>query len=61
MATGGTGDVLAGVIAALLAQGMDATAAAALGVYMHGAAGDRAAAARTSPASLIAGDVVDWL
>lgn len=58
MATGGTGDVLAGVIAGLLAQGYPATAAAALGVYRHGAAGDRAAAKRRSPASLIAGDLL---
>ncbi|MBN2981888.1 MULTISPECIES: NAD(P)H-hydrate dehydratase [Cohnella] len=61
MATGGTGDVLAGVIGGLLAQGLDAAAAAALGVYWHGAAGDRAAAGRTSPASLIASDIIEQL
>ncbi|MCM3748333.1 NAD(P)H-hydrate dehydratase [Paenibacillus pasadenensis] len=61
MATGGTGDVLAGVIGSLLAQGLPAPAAAALGVWRHGAAGDRAAAALQSPASLIAGDILDWL
>jgi len=61
MATGGAGDVLAGVIGSLLAQGLDADAAAALGVYLHGAAGDRAAAARPSPGSLIAGDIVEAL
>lgn len=58
MATGGAGDVLAGVIGGLLAQGREAAAAATGGVYWHGAAGDRASAARPSPASLIAGDIV---
>ena len=43
MATGGTGDVLTGVIAAWLAQLHDAEAACRLGVYLHGAAGDLAA------------------
>ena len=61
MATGGSGDALAGVIAALLAQGLAAEAAAALGVWLHGAAGDRAAAARPTPASLIAGDIIEAL
>ncbi|MCM2265182.1 MAG: NAD(P)H-hydrate dehydratase [Desulfuromonadales bacterium] len=41
MASGGMGDVLTGLIGGLLAQGMDAGAAAALGVYLHGLAGDR--------------------
>ena len=40
MATGGMGDVLSGIIATLLAQGMSAFAAACLGVYSHGRAGD---------------------
>ncbi|ASS66786.1 MULTISPECIES: bifunctional ADP-dependent NAD(P)H-hydrate dehydratase/NAD(P)H-hydrate epimerase [unclassified Paenibacillus] len=61
MATGGTGDVLAGIIGSLLAQGKSPAAAAALGVWRHGAAGDRAAAARRSPASLIAGDLIEHL
>lgn len=43
MATGGTGDVLTGVITALLAQGLTPFAAAQLGVYVHGRAGDLAA------------------
>lgn len=61
MATAGAGDVLAGLIAGLLAQGLSAPQAAALGVRQHGAAGDRAAAGRTTPASLIAGDIIDAL
>ena len=40
LATGGTGDVLAGAIGSLLAQGLDPFAAARLGVYLHGLAGD---------------------
>lgn len=40
LASGGSGDVLAGIVGALLAQGVDPLDAAALGVYLHGAAGD---------------------
>jgi NAD(P)H-hydrate epimerase len=43
LATGGTGDVLSGVIAGLLAQGADQREAAISGVYLHGLAGDRLA------------------
>lgn len=60
MATGGAGDVLAGVVAALLAQGLSPFDAAALGTCLHGAAGDLAAAALGEP-SLTAGDIVDHL
>ena len=42
MATGGSGDALTGIIAALLAQGTPALAAAVCGVYVHGLAGDLA-------------------
>ena len=40
MATGGTGDVLTGLIGDLVAQGLEAFTAAQLGVYLHGLAGD---------------------
>jgi NAD(P)H-hydrate epimerase len=41
LATAGTGDVLAGAIGGLLAQGLEALSAARLGAYLHGLAGDR--------------------
>jgi len=61
MATGGSGDVLAGVIAGLLAQGLAPVQAAALGVFRHGAAGDRAQAMRPSSGSLLAGEILEAL
>jgi hydroxyethylthiazole kinase-like uncharacterized protein yjeF len=60
LAKGGTGDVLAGVVGALLARGCDAWTAAVAAVFVHGRAGDLAAA-RTGQESLLAGDVVDAL
>ncbi|MBI5369059.1 MAG: NAD(P)H-hydrate dehydratase [Planctomycetes bacterium] len=60
MATGGSGDVLTGLIAALLGQGLAPFAAAQLGVYLHGAAGDLAAA-EVGPISLAATDLLAWL
>ncbi|HHW14128.1 MAG TPA: NAD(P)H-hydrate dehydratase [Firmicutes bacterium] len=60
LATGGTGDVLTGVITSLLAQGMEPFAAAVAGVYLHGLAGDLAAE-EAGQAGLTAGDVVRWL
>jgi hydroxyethylthiazole kinase-like uncharacterized protein yjeF len=60
MATGGTGDVLTGLITGLLAQGYDSNAAAILGVYLHGVAGD-IAAQKNSEEALIAGDIIDNL
>jgi NAD(P)H-hydrate epimerase len=57
MATGGSGDVLTGMIAGLLAQGFEADAAAAAGVYLHGLAGDRAAE-RLGETALAAGDLI---
>ena len=60
MATGGTGDVLTGLLTGLLAQGYAPVAAARLGVYLHGLAGDLAADEQ-GQAALIAGDLVDTL
>lgn len=60
MGTAGMGDVLAGMIGGLLAQGMEEEQAAVLGVYIHGAAGDRAAEQKGRYA-LMAGDVVECL
>ncbi|MBM4149005.1 MAG: NAD(P)H-hydrate dehydratase [Lentisphaerae bacterium] len=58
MATGGTGDVLAGLIAGLAAQVSDPRAAAQLGVWIHGRAGDLAAW-RKSEAAMVAPDLTD--
>jgi NAD(P)H-hydrate epimerase len=58
MATGGTGDVLSGIIGALLARGLDGWTAAVAGVFLHGAAGDEAAA-RRGEESLVASDLFD--
>ena len=58
MATGGTGDVLTGILTGLLGQGYAPEQAARLGVYLHGLAGDLAAAER-SQAALVAGDLVE--
>ncbi len=60
MATGGTGDVLTGLIAGLLAQGLDALDATLVAVYLHGLAGDLAAS-RLGEAPLAAGDLIEIL
>ena len=57
MATGGSGDVLTGVILSLLAQGYSATDAAQIAVYIHGLAGDLAAK-EVGETALVAGDIV---
>jgi NAD(P)H-hydrate epimerase len=59
MGSGGVGDVLTGVIAALLAQGLSLEEAAHLGVCAHAEAGDRAAEA--GERGLIATDLLPWL
>jgi NAD(P)H-hydrate epimerase len=56
LATGGTGDVLAGTIGALLAQGLAPYAAARLGVYLHGMAGE-AVRTRLGDSGILAGDL----
>ncbi len=58
MATAGSGDLLTGMILGLLAQGMEAPLAACAGVYLHGLAGDLAAARIAEPA-LIASDIAE--
>jgi NAD(P)H-hydrate epimerase len=60
MASGGMGDVLAGIIAALLAQGLSAEDAMKLGVYLHGYVGDRVAESK-GPIGLLASDIVEGL
>ncbi len=60
MATGGTGDVLTGLIAALVGQHLGPFDAARLGAYLHGLAGDLAAE-ELGEASLIASDLVQYL
>lgn len=60
MATGGTGDVLTGIICGLLGQGYEPAQAAMLGVYLHGLAGD-IAAKELSQEAMIAGDIIDFL
>lgn len=58
MATAGSGDVLAGIIAALLAQGMEGFQAAAVGAYVHGRAGDYVTAG-IGPYACTAGDMAE--
>lgn len=58
MATGGSGDVLLGIITGLMAQGLTTFEASALGVYIHGCAGDEAALSN-GKYSMVAGDIID--
>ena len=60
LATGGTGDVLSGMIGALLARGCDGWTAATAGVFTHGHAADRAVE-RLGEEALLAGDLLDSL
>ncbi|MEI6682892.1 MAG: NAD(P)H-hydrate dehydratase [Bacteroidota bacterium] len=60
MATGGSGDVLTGIIAGLMAQGYSSLESCLLGVYLHGLAGDIAVSAKGFEA-LVASDITDNL
>jgi ADP-dependent NAD(P)H-hydrate dehydratase / NAD(P)H-hydrate epimerase len=60
MATGGSGDVLTGIVAALVAQRLDHFQAGCLGAYVHGMAGDMAASA-LGQISMTPGDIIDRL
>lgn len=60
MATAGSGDVLTGILAGLIAQGMEPEQAAVTGVYLHGAAGDRQAE-KTGTYGMMARDILDGI
>lgn len=60
MATGGTGDVLTGILTALISQKYDSLSAALLGVYLHGLAGNLASE-QLSQEAMIASDVIENL
>jgi NAD(P)H-hydrate epimerase len=60
MATGGSGDVLTGILSGLLAQGYEAKAACLLGVCLHGLSGDLAAA-ELGHESVMASDLIGFL
>lgn len=60
MATGGTGDVLSGMIGGLLAQGIEPVGAACAGVYLHGRAGE-IAAENLGEAAMLASDLADCI
>jgi NAD(P)H-hydrate epimerase len=60
MASGGMGDVLAGILTALLGQGLLPEDAMKLGVYLHGYIGDRVAESK-GPIGLLASDIIDGL
>ncbi|MES2355468.1 MAG: NAD(P)H-hydrate dehydratase [Pseudomonadota bacterium] len=59
MASAGTGDVLSGLIGALLAQGLEAAQALLLGVYLHGAAADSLLAQNIGPIGMTASEIID--
>jgi NAD(P)H-hydrate epimerase len=60
MATGGSGDVLTGILTGLLAQGYASLNAAMIGVYLHGLSGDMAVL-DTGLEAMIASDLIDYL
>ena len=59
MASAGMGDVLTGIIAALLSQGAEPKTALLAGVYLHGAAADHAVAGGAGPVGLTATETID--
>jgi hydroxyethylthiazole kinase-like uncharacterized protein yjeF len=61
MATAGSGDVLTGIIAGLIAQGLKIRSAVMAGVYLHGLAGDIYAHEKATEISLVASDLLDNL
>jgi NAD(P)H-hydrate epimerase len=60
MASGGTGDVLAGMLGGLISQGLDPLQASKIGVYLHGLAGDLVAAQKGTM-GMIAGDLIECI
>ena len=60
MATGGSGDVLTGILTGLLAQGYSSIETAIFGTYLHGMAGD-IAAERLSMEAMASGDLIEYL
>jgi NAD(P)H-hydrate epimerase len=60
MATGGSGDVLTGILTSLLAQGYSSSETAILAVFLHGLAGD-IAASDISMEAMVAGDIIPYL
>jgi hydroxyethylthiazole kinase-like uncharacterized protein yjeF len=61
LARAGTGDILAGMITGLLAQGVDGFSAACAAAYLHGMSGQAAAEAFGNSASILAGDILEYL
>jgi NAD(P)H-hydrate repair Nnr-like enzyme with NAD(P)H-hydrate dehydratase domain len=59
MASAGMGDALSGMIAALIAQGVEPLRALLAGVYLHGAAADALAASGAGPIGITASEVID--